>query len=49
LPIRQMEVNKEISKIKSDNKMPEADKKAKIAELQKRFDELGEKIAKLLN
>ena len=49
LPIRQMAVNKAIFKIKGDSKMSEADKNAKIAELQKKFDELGKQIAALSN
>ena len=47
LPIRQMEVNKAIAKIKSDASLSDADKKAKIAPLQAQFDELGKKIAAL--
>jgi len=49
LPIRQMEVNKKISKVASDDKMPKTEKTAKIAELQKQFDALGEQISKLSN
>jgi len=40
-PIRQLAINKNILKIKSDDKMSDADKKAKIAELQKKSDEIG--------
>ena len=47
LPIRQMAVNKKIFKIKGDKKMSDAEKKEKIAKLQKQFDDLGEKIAKM--
>jgi phosphonate transport system substrate-binding protein len=47
LPIRQMEVNKALAKVKADASMGEADKKAQLAELQKEFDELGKKIAAL--
>jgi phosphonate transport system substrate-binding protein len=43
-PIRQLAINKEILKIKSDSKMSEADKKAKLAELKMKNDE----IAKLM-
>lgn len=49
LPIRQMEINKAMAKVKRDNKMSDADKKAKLAELQKRFDEIGKKISALTN
>jgi phosphonate transport system substrate-binding protein len=44
-PIRQLAINKEILKIKSDSKMSEADKKAKLAELRAKNDE----IAKLMD
>ena len=47
LPIRQMEVNKSILKIKGDAKLSEADKTAQVAELQKKFDEIGKQIAAL--
>lgn len=47
LPIRQMEVNKAIAKIKSDTSLSDAEKKAKIAPLQAQFDELGKQIAAL--
>lgn len=47
LPIRQMEVNKAIAKVKGDSKLSDADKKAKIAALQAKFDELGKQIAAL--
>lgn len=45
LPIRQMEVNKAIAKIKSDAKLSEADKSKAIAPLQQQFAELGKQIA----
>jgi len=45
LPIRQMEVNKALTKVKADTSIAEADKQAQVAELQKKFDELGKKIA----
>ncbi|MEO1719276.1 MAG: phosphonate ABC transporter substrate-binding protein [Pseudomonadota bacterium] len=45
LPIRQMEVNKEIAKVKGDDKMSDADKAAKLTELQNKFDDLGKQIA----
>ena len=44
LPIRQMAVNKQMAKIKGDTKMSDADKKAKLEALQKKFDELGRQI-----
>jgi phosphonate transport system substrate-binding protein len=47
LPIRQMEVNKALAKVKADASLGEADKKAQLAELQKEFDDLGKKIAAL--
>ncbi|MDX2158543.1 MAG: phosphonate ABC transporter substrate-binding protein [Hyphomicrobiaceae bacterium] len=47
LPIRQMEVNKSILKIKGDDKIADADKQAKVAELQKQFDAIGAQIAAL--
>ena len=47
LPIRQMEVNKAIAKIKSDASLSDAEKTAKIAPLQAQFEELGKKIAAL--
>lgn len=45
LPVRQMEVNRKIAKIKADDKMSDADKKTAIAPLQKEFDELGKAIS----
>lgn len=45
LPIRQMEVNRALSKLKADASMPEAEKTAKIAELEKQFNELAKQIA----
>jgi phosphonate transport system substrate-binding protein len=47
LPIRQMEVNRAIMKLKGDEKVPEADKTARLAELQKEFDQLSQQIAAL--
>lgn len=47
LPIRQMEVNKKMAKIKADSKMSDADKKAKLDALQKQFEKLGQEIAAL--
>ncbi len=46
-PIRQLELNKEILRIKSDDRMSEADKQAKLADLQKAVQQvnaLAEKI-----
>jgi phosphonate transport system substrate-binding protein len=47
LPIRQMEVNKALSKLKTDANMAEAEKTAKIAELEKQFGDLDKQIAAL--
>ena len=44
LPIRQMEVNKEIDKVKADDKLAATDKTAKLAELQGQFDTIGKQI-----
>jgi phosphonate transport system substrate-binding protein len=44
LPIRQMEVNKALAKLKSDTSVPEAEKATKVAELQSQFNELGKQI-----
>jgi phosphonate transport system substrate-binding protein len=47
LPIRQMEVNRSIMKIKGDEKIPDAERTAKLAALQKQFNELDKQIAAL--
>ena len=47
LPIRQMEVNKAITKIKSDAALSDADKKKQLEPLQAQFDALGKEIAAL--
>jgi phosphonate transport system substrate-binding protein len=47
LPIRQMEINKEMMKLQSDEKVAPADKSAKLAELQKQFSEINKQIASL--
>lgn len=47
LPIRQMEVNKEIMKLKGDEKVAAAEKATKLAELEKQFAEIGKQIASL--
>lgn len=49
LPIRQMAVNKDMAKIRGDKKLAAGEKKAKLAALQKKFDELGKQIAKMPN
>lgn len=49
LPIRQMELQKEIDKVKADDKISADDKKAKLAELQSRFEAIGKQIAELKN
>ncbi len=45
LPIRQMEVNKTILKIRGDDKLSATDKQTQLASLQKEFDELGKQIS----
>jgi phosphonate transport system substrate-binding protein len=47
LPIRQMELAKALAKLKSDWSVSDAEKSAKIAELEKQFQDLGKKIAAL--
>jgi phosphonate transport system substrate-binding protein len=47
LPIRQMEVNRAIMKLKADEKTAEAEKAPKLVELQKEFDQLSQQIAAL--
>jgi phosphonate transport system substrate-binding protein len=47
LPIRQMEINRSILKIKGDDKIADADKKTQLAELQAKFDEIGKQLAAL--
>jgi phosphonate transport system substrate-binding protein len=47
LPIRQMELNKEIMKLKGDEKIAANEKTTKLAELEKQFAELGRQIAAL--
>jgi phosphonate transport system substrate-binding protein len=44
LPIRQMELNKEIMKLKGDEKLAAAEKTAKLAALEKQFAEIGRQI-----
>lgn len=47
LPIRQMEVNREIMKLKADERVAAAEKTAKLAELQQKFSDLDKQIAAL--
>jgi phosphonate transport system substrate-binding protein len=47
LPIRQMELNKTIMKIKGDEKIADAERTSKLAELQKEFDQLDKQIASM--
>ncbi|MDX6751480.1 phosphonate ABC transporter substrate-binding protein [Geminicoccaceae bacterium 1502E] len=47
LPIRQMELNKDIMKLQGDEKMPAADRAAKLKELQAEFEEVSKKLAAL--
>ena len=44
LPIRQMELNREIMKLKGDEKVAANDKTAKLAELEKQFADIGHQI-----
>jgi phosphonate transport system substrate-binding protein len=44
LPIRQMEATKELSKVMADDKLAEADKKAKIDELKAKIAEIEKQI-----
>jgi phosphonate transport system substrate-binding protein len=44
LPIRQMELNKEIMKLKGDEKLAATEKTAKLAELEKQFADIGRQI-----
>lgn len=45
LPIRQMELGKSISKVKGDEKLSDAEKKAKLDEFEKQSAELDKQIA----
>jgi phosphonate transport system substrate-binding protein len=47
LPIRQMEVNRSIMKLKGDEKISDVERATKLAELQKQFDELDKQIVTL--
>jgi phosphonate transport system substrate-binding protein len=47
LPIRQMEVNKSLMKLKGEETAADPKKQAEVAELQKEFDALGRQIASL--
>lgn len=44
LPIRQMEISRDMSRIKSDAKLTDAEKAAQVAPLQERFDALTKQI-----
>ena len=44
LPIRQMELNREIMKLKGDEKVAANEKTAKLAELEKQFADIGHQI-----
>lgn len=44
LPIRQMELSRDIARIKSDAKLSDADKDKQVEPLQKRFDEMTKQI-----
>src|SRR5262249_28052879 len=44
LPIRQMEVSKALAKLRADASIPDADKKEKIAGLEKEFADLGRRV-----
>jgi phosphonate transport system substrate-binding protein len=45
-PIRQLELNKEALKVKADAKLSDAEKEAKLAELQKEIDKVSQQAAK---
>jgi phosphonate transport system substrate-binding protein len=45
-PIRQLELNKEVLKVKADAKLSDAEKEAKLAELQKEIDKVSQQAAK---
>ncbi len=45
LPVRQMEVNKDLMKLKDDTKISAEEKQPKLVALQKEFDDLGRQIA----
>lgn len=45
-PIRQLELNKQMLKVKADTKLSDAEKQAKIAELQKQINEVAEQAQK---
>jgi ABC-type multidrug transport system ATPase subunit len=47
LPIRQMEVNKTLMKLKGEDAASDPKKQAEMAELQKEFDDLGRQIAQM--
>lgn len=45
-PIRQLELNKQVLKVKADTKLSDTEKQAKLAELQKQIDEVAEQAQK---
>jgi phosphonate transport system substrate-binding protein len=45
LPIRQMELTKELTKVQADDKLAETDKKAKIEDLKKKIADIEKQIA----
>jgi phosphonate transport system substrate-binding protein len=45
-PIRQLELNKQMLKVKADTKLSDDEKKAKLAELQKQVDDVAEQAKK---
>jgi phosphonate transport system substrate-binding protein len=45
-PIRQLELNKQVLKVKADTKLSDTEKKAKLAELQKQIDEVAKQAQK---
>jgi phosphonate transport system substrate-binding protein len=45
LPIRQMEVNKALARLKADASMSEDEKRAQVVELERQFEDLGNRIA----
>jgi phosphonate transport system substrate-binding protein len=47
LPIRQMELSRDIAKIQNDAKLSDAEKSSQVEPLQKRFDEMTKQIEAL--
>jgi phosphonate transport system substrate-binding protein len=46
-PIRQLELNKEVLKVRGDSKMSDAEKNAKLADLQKQIDKVNTQSEKV--